>query len=373
MLFKLINTDQITFSNPDIFCALNNLLTAYRECKHILFSEERIFKKISESSDFDSLNKHAALAAHKDRRRNNSLFSSINTYVIVDFSTPENFHKTKNENENENENNIISVGYKYFSDSSRIQPAKLLCEDLSDTEFYTIIADFYKKKNKLGYTGLDFETVNGGGGSIKYNFEKISNQQKLCLCILDSDKKHPNDKLGSTCSGFKEEITSFSSDFYILNAHEAESLIPSPIIEELIRNGIYGQEKCVEFDKLDSIEKKDPKTKIYYDHKEGFTIKKLTSLSKYPPKDFWWDVIQNNRNFKQTKCLRDKTCECTPPCSVSVGFGSKLLEHSIPSLKLKSASKIGEMLTPTLKKEWISVGRKLFSWGCTNSKSIRTS
>ncbi|MBA0160309.1 MULTISPECIES: hypothetical protein [Pectobacterium] len=367
MLFKLINTDGVVLSEPDIFCSINNLLTAHRECKHILFSDSDIFETISKSSLFDSLNKNAALMAHNDRRRNHSLFSLISTHVVIDFSNPDIAQKIKNENL------IITVGYKYFSDTSSIQPIKLLCEDLSDVDFYTIVADFYKKRNGIRNAGFNVEATNGGGGSIKGNFEKLSNQNKLCFCILDSDKKHPKDKLGSTCSGFKENITTFSSDFYILDAHEVESLIPSSIIGELIQDGIYGQEKFIEFEKLDSMEKEDPDTKIYYDHKEGFTISKLKSLSKYSPEDFWWKVIYNNSRFGQTQCLKNKFCECDSPCSVSIGFGPKLLELSIPSLRVKSAAKIDEMLTPVLRKEWMNVGSRLFSWGCSNSKMIRTS
>ncbi|QQN36630.1 hypothetical protein JHW33_08490 [Rahnella aceris] len=368
MLFKLINTDNINFSDQDVFCALNNLLTAYRESKHILFSEESVFQTISESQEFDALNKNAAVVAHSNRRRTHALFSAISTHVIVDFFNPNIEEKKEVASGIE-----IRIGYKYFIDSSSTQPIKLLCEDLTDTDFYSIVASVYKKNQQLRNLDVCFEPTNGGGGSIKGNFEQLSKNKKLCFCILDSDKKHPKDKLGSTCAGFNSGITSFSTDFHVINAHEAESLIPSRIIDELIRKGLYGSEKSIELERLESIENANPFTKIYYDHKEGFTIQKLISLSKYSPRDFWWGVFQHNKNFKQTACLKNMECECDPPCRVSEGFGQKLLDFSIPYMKSTSPSKINEMLSPPLKAEWGNIGKKLFSWGCATNNVIRTS
>ncbi|MFA1645130.1 MAG: hypothetical protein ACDS79_06550 [Enterobacteriaceae bacterium] len=193
------------------------------------------------------------------------------------------------------------------------------------------------------------------------------------MCLLDSDKKHPNSGIGSTASKFNKNQDTAICKHYIIDSHEVESLIPLEIIEQCITEKKLEAKHLTTLEQLSAIVSFNPSTKLYYDHKEGITINKAITLdSKYHDR-FWQDSFEHAPNFKRKGCLKNMECNCVPECFAIPGFGTGLLDAGTSTLSKMSYFKLNEMIPIYIMNEWKKIGQKLFSWGCSPSSRARTS
>ncbi|HCT4276828.1 TPA: hypothetical protein R8G77_001360 [Citrobacter freundii] len=368
MLIEIINTDAIDLNDEALHPTLINLLCAYREGKHLLLCDATLLKKISVHTELGNLTCNTAKFLSSRIIEYVQLKEKLTYYCKVDLSSSstEAIHKNP-------QDNFFTVGYKYFSDSANIQIPKLLCEDLNDTKLYNLISKHYRLSN--GFRGIDvkFENCNGGGANTKHNFEMIKQSSKLCLCLLDSDKKHPKSNVGSTASKFNKRSDSATCKHYIMECHEIESLIPLGVIEIGLKNKIIQNSYIFAFEQFHAVTNYKPNTKLYFDHKEGLTISSATEMDEKYNDDYWLDVLKNAQTLRKKGCLDKLHCECTPPCLAIPGFGTGLLDAGTSIIEKMTHLKLTEILPPILLAEWQKIGLKLTSWGCSSPNRTRTS
>ncbi|AKP32060.1 hypothetical protein [Yersinia aleksiciae] len=380
MIINLISSEKCDIKSEPRFSAIINIMTAYKEGKHVIISEPELLQSIYNENDFDRRIRNAARHAETVQKQYRRLINDVNTYIVVDIANNNINKKTINENGME----VISVGCKIFSDSASVQKVNLLCEDLSDTSFYIKIGEFYRYLINLETVDIIFKPVNGGGNNTYKNFQSIVSNSGFCLCMLDSDKKHPTGKQGGTALYFNGQAIPYNGKYVVINAQEAECLIPDEIINLLIidkKHKHYDYSFSNRLDYLKILCKSDSRAKLYFDHKDGLMVNDVKKFDKSGQSLFWETTISNATILNRSKCLRDLECKCkeTPKknslmeCYVSEGFGSKLLEDSNSKLKEMPNSKLKYILTEQLLHEWMNIGKDIFSWGCAPTKTARTS
>lgn len=368
MLIELINTSDIDLENPIYHQSISHILCAYREGKHLVIAEESFLGGIASCLSLGNLVRNTAQNLLQQIKQFPQLKNSVNYFCKVDYSINTQNHMTES-----NENNFFTVSFPYFNDSSKIQKTKLLCEDINDYKLYSLISNFYKLDNKARGIEVIFDVCNGGGANTKHNFDQILSFKQMCLCLLDSDRKHPCSGIGSTASKFSKNNDTAICKHYIIDSHEIESLIPLEVIEICIADKKLEPKHIPAFEQLSAVVRFNPSTKLYYDHKEGITINKAILLDQKYHNNFWQDSFANAPNFRRKGCLSKMECNCVPECFAIPGFGTGLLDAGASTISKMSHFKLKEMIPNYIINEWNKIGQKLFSWGCSPSSRARTS
>lgn len=231
-----------------------------------------------------------------------------------------------------------------------------LCENLDDCRFYDYFGKYYMFRKGINRIFMCFNEQNGGGSTTYKVFEKIISEYKMCLCIVDSDRKFENcHVMGQTAKSVMERIKPESFPFvelHILECHEAENMIPLSLVDE-----------C--FDKF--LFESDLKQRIlrnpwkYIDVKEGLLVSNVKESKILGFNEYWGKVFPNwKENCK--KCKND----CTKNCDKYIynGLGENVLNQCVENFFSKnSIHKISERIKDPYEKHWLEIGSLVFSWG----------
>lgn len=368
MLIEIINTQGIDLNDEKTHSFLHNIFCAFREGKHLIIADEEFLRNVSALKELGSLTCNTACSLISKSREYKQLKNIVDYYCIVDMKNP-----NPSPTQTLDERNFFSVGYSYFNDSEKIQQTKLLCEDINDFKLYSQIVKFFRYTIQMQGVDVKLEICNGGGANTISNFEKIRARKLFCICLLDSDKKHPKAGLGSTASKFNTKTDSPLCKHFVIEPHEIESLIPLKIIEECLMNKTISNAYILSLEQAQAITNYRPETKLYFDHKEGFTVEKILEIESKYKDGFWKDAIANAPGLKKKGCISTLECKCNPSCLALPGFGTGLLEAGTKVIERMTHIKLNEAIPAILMAQWQEIGSKLFSWGCSPSNRTRTS
>jgi len=171
MIIKVKSFDvSLLQMNEQTISAIDNLMKAFGEKKHIVLAEPAFFEFIIKNNEIFGINSRAyANAALNQRRELHALTNIVSFYVEVDFSSVNltDFQIT------EAGPDVLVISYDNFSDSELIQPASILCEDLNDTHLYEHLGNFFVQQKRLSSLNLNFKRVNGGGANTVKVFNEL--------------------------------------------------------------------------------------------------------------------------------------------------------------------------------------------------------
>lgn len=369
MIFKLINTPNNIDNITDLeINPIRNLINSVREKKHIVICDKSFAELLSTCGDFDRVIRSTAKNIEMQQRECKSLLNKVNFYIEIDYSNAVSAHKSM-----VGITTILTLPLSYFSDSARCQKTKLLGENSNDCLLFNIIAKTYQIKNDISNLSCSLEMVNGGGNTTKAVFDNIVANGDFCLCLLDSDQKYPSSAYGSTYSIFERDPQPNNGKYMNIEAHEAECLLPLGIIEEIIANGRTLGGVVDNIDDLKEICRQDINAKLYFDHKNGLSIKYIEELSERNQSNYWKDLYTRAEHIRKRGCQINIECTHDTSCFALKGLGSDLLTKGISALKEKSIHKIIETLNPPLDQLWDKLGKEIFSWGCAPSVKERAS
>lgn len=370
MLIKIDEFKKEDIVNDKFTISIENLLRSFAENKHILIAHRDFFNCIIEeqSGIYSASSKHFASEALSRSREYNSIISKVSFYVVVDFNILDNSFNWVDLGETIK----FVCGPLYFNDSSQLQKTKIVCENPLDSDFFKVIATYYANNEDLMRCTINFNALNGGGGSTKDVFERTISNNEIAFCIVDNDKAHPRAPFGGTSSHFLGSRTTKSGFIEILDVHEVESLVPLDTIESVLisLNLMLKKEKSLAFFKdLCSI---DESVKFYIDHKKGFNLKTALELDNSHG-DFWRVILQKLKKEYSCDCLTEINCTCEPSCLKYDGFGDNLLHNTLKYISEGSLKSYRPNLTPKLQEKWLSLGKSFFSWSCGPYKKSRVS
>lgn len=235
----------------------------------------------------------------------------------------------------------------------------LLAENLNDCKFYRLLAEKYMCTQNIKGAQISFRYEPGGGNTINKVFEKCVTQDKnLILCIVDSDirywktKNYPQEPakgdtaklLIRTYDNIAKSLSPVLYELYCLPVHEVENLIPLSVLEIVcnksypcMNEGIKFLQKLINCDCGQAV--------LFYDFKFG-----KEKFLDAPCLEYWNEISAEISDDSFPK------------------LGEKILEKTIVVLQDECLSLT---LDTYLVQIWLTIGRKVFSWGCAN-KPIRT-
>ncbi|OIP67497.1 MAG: hypothetical protein AUK43_19145 [Oscillatoriales cyanobacterium CG2_30_40_61] len=376
----LINIHKSVFDNNDIWDkpetipALENLANAVREGKHLVISDRKTLKIITQCQDLSKTTQVIYNMLYNKFSELRSYLSVVTRYIeITDILEPRLSSLSGKE--------LIQVPLGFFENTESIQKTILLCENSRDTFFYQTVARVYVIWQKINIK-IECESRGGGGNTINIEYDNIQQKTKrLCLCILDSDRISPEGKLGSTAALIASIDQNQNSQFFrtkvfILDVHEIENLIPDSILIEICSKNKEREDAMKRIKTLQDIS--GYQIKHFLDIKQGTLMYKIFSSTNPKDKSFWEsNVVAINTILKciNDDCLADWKCKIKNPknncqCQISLGFGEHTLDNTIEYLEKIEPHKIAREFNNDMKPEWEKIGQVVVDF-CIAHSPIR--
>lgn len=147
---------------------------------------------------------------------------------------------------------VTRIPLAHFADETSVNRALLLCEHMYDCEVIAELAE--SRLRSLGISGackLSMKFASGGGGGTHLALRTTQRREPLSIgvCVVDSDREHPNGALGTTASACRASfIPVWNWKLYVINAREMENLLPPELVRaagfQELRKAEYYCEEC---------------------------------------------------------------------------------------------------------------------------------
>lgn len=352
--------------------AINALFESMLKGQHIVFATRKLLSRIAELEYINPSNrdficwikqKYIYVYGCKDVVEYKiRVISQQNTIRIID--------KT------------YEVPLEYFYD---FRESKLLTENETDGVFFLDIYNFVRAQKRVSnFFNVKFENDSCHGANVASKILQNAKEDRIAVCILDSDREMKDAKLGDTYKGANNSFNRIKNNHIMLlkalGVREKENLFP-PAAYMLVCD-----ENQILLKVLNHFAKEENVIK-YFDIKDGVKLKKYQIAGW---KQYYSEVIEElireggyklpeivdgcNPEFICIEGIGDKICDVV--CKVLLedeNVCKKVLkERGIPEEKRKSIMEtrktIPQLLPEYIYDEWEQIHNLLFSWGCCISE-----
>jgi len=339
MIIIIKNIGDVSDDSNNKLRALENLFCAYGEGRHVLWMPIELVSSLMSESRFSEFSKRVLYDLKSTVLETRRIESSFGFHVEIDFVNPYRL---------ESDQGVLNIGYRKVVQSGMLQKAIFLTENLLDAQVYFVGAEVFLVKNRMlagCQINLDLQP---GGGSTTYDlFVKLKAEEKLFLCVIDSDKEHPRGPAGSTAKRFNGEEKGLLGGYYleVLSHHEIENLLPIKIVKEVLSSdfdmgAIFGRVDFEDYRK-------------FPDHKLGLKLSRAREMDLLHKYSFWKDFYE----------LDDEQWLCSP-------MGDALLENVYGYMRQQSTHKLAELFESGVVPEWEHLSKMVASWGVGMRRSL---
>lgn len=362
MLFYLSPSfgDQIIKGDRESIDCLKRILDSRKRGLLLIYASSLTFEKLI--AYFDSKNDEDCSlllkTISKKSRQKKQLLNDLTTFFVI----------SSNKSSTPKKRGKIVFVTPYFANNSNIfYPPILLGENLSDCEFYANrITKNYTNDLPTSLTDIvlsdRFEP--GGGNSTHNSYRRHKSKGiDLCFCIVDSDRKHPKENLGTTAKfvlDADEDSQSPLCRTLVIDMYSAENLLP---LDEIERQFIIdkSQQQIESFETI-----KRFRSKQSWKHlplKKGLKGKdfKINSESN----QYW--VEQLEQVGVNLPCCDIKECNCSLVPSIS----DKTLATALNNNDIPWNNYLNREENSHIKNDYSLITKELRSWLCRGS-DIRT-
>ncbi len=272
----------------------------------------------------------------------------------------------------------ITLPLSFFSSTTAIQPAILLCENLDDCELIYEFVRAFAHAERLGAIKTSLE-MRSGGGSTTANVAGavLSAGKRMLVAVVDSDRESPGGALGGTASNTRREFNHWglaTGELIILNGRDLENLLP----DEFYQNE-FGQDadhgNSVAF--LTALADSNCGTaRLHIDIKKGLILKDILVRAN-PPQDFHdvWGTVVNRVAERRLPCSEAcVTCAGADSCSSPEACGCILTRSNSANLLSRGSEGFRRngldwwrTLPTWLKPPASELARTVFDWGCAGA------
>lgn len=358
--------------------AINALFDSMRRCQHIIFANDNVLKLLQQHSLINPTNKEFITYIRQKYVYIYECFDYIKYRIIVDY---ENECVTRDDN-------TFFVPIKYLEE---IREAKLLAENENDGNMFCNIYQQINKMKKMSPTFfIRYENDSFHGGNAPSKIKQATQDNRIILCLVDSDKDYIGCARGCTSAGAHKAYNKVKNNhvinIYELGVRERENLFP-PILYKVIT---HNHQKLLDIvdehiDIEDFIK--------YIDIKDGVKYKKYDLFEKENGNNKW-DVMYKNfierckaedlfeepetdqSDFKCIKGIGPNLCDLLNDILLEPDkykFEINFHTHCIPNRDkgkiMQVRNNLLELIPDYLLDEWNRIYELLFSWGCCLSRN----
>jgi hypothetical protein len=270
----------------------------------------------------------------------------------------------------------INFPLRWFDVSAKVQPTVLLGEDLSDARVLTKVGEVGAFTAQLAYIPLSSYADHGGGSGTPDVLEQHAQHQRLCICVVDSDRASPGGTLGGTASSvqrFKNEITYPLVDVVETAGRDLENILPDYFYQSAYgSHARYGPLTAL-LRNLSQSEEHDLRAHI--DVENGIILKPIYAHAAGSlERTFWLSKLPTltahlGISPAAVPCMVGGTCanqaggaNCS--CVIITGNASDILDKFYTLYKDASRYEIGMHLEKSVATEWQRIGSRIANWCC---------
>ena len=366
---SIVRTNNLTEGQSS---ALQDIASSIRRGRHALTALSfGVIDELSKSECLSDSTKDVYVDIYKRWSQHKDLHKKVSKRLLVGV-----FNEDKELRIERNGN--IPMNLESLNKFDLLEGTALVLENQNDDVIYKFIfKSIVHKIMKKNYTAY-WEIHHGGGNTTGDVYSRIQekNNTKMVLCIVDSDKKFPDNGYGETANKVKKanDKENIFSDYHVIDAHEVENLIPLSLYYEFMETISSDDSIDDNISLLDIYNKMYDTEKDflqrYFDYKNGIQCKELNcSKNKIDPqfkddfKNNWLSIV----NYIAPIKLKCNYKECNKPgCE----------EHILPILLkrirrkeirdyIKNKKPIELDSRDPLYKEWNIIAKQILDW-CFN-------
>ena len=355
MLFVItddvVNLLSLNPVQPHVARAFNRLLSSYSDGHHILLMEPKSCKIIENHTIFSAAEVAAAKRIRNKYAEYGNLPNKIQQYAKI---TPQGTSPT-----------AAKHGWDIpliWLANNPLHISQLLGEDLYDANIFVSSGQDYLETNGLNAFVIRASLMPGGGG----NTHRVLNQlaivdQKICLCIVDSDKKSPTAVPGPTAQPCLNVSGQGLFNVVLTMGKTIENSIPWLLIDKIRKHNAVLPSL-----ELANLEKLQISSSLYLNLKRGFCGHDFQGLSQSGCKLFWQTLaiaVAGN----PICCAVGINCSAKNQGScqykVHSGYGNSLLSDIADWLKTNEAKGRSRKYLPSPNStDWIKIGQIVSSF-----------
>ncbi|HYE31623.1 MAG TPA: hypothetical protein VEH27_09355 [Methylomirabilota bacterium] len=339
--------------------SIENLATAFREGKHIVAASRQTLARFAQIPGLGNATKATLRRISESSPQLMALPTRLGwhvramlpTHVMETFSTT---GKT-----------VVKVPITLFRDTAAIQPAVLLCEDLTDVNAYNACANYYKWQSGMTQIPTRNEPQPGGGANTGRVLSHIlSPCLRLVLVIVDSDKDAPTGAAGSTARAAETAYTESSCQLkrlFVIPCKDVENIIPDTCLFEACSLDQNGREL------LRALSELGDEYRNFFDLKEGLVLARILSMSvDAPARKFWLDKFKQLDLAKNLlpSCMSELLCSNVKECRCIIKLVPGLNLVTINNLTQRWGANEWQTLPARCASLWAEIGRFVFEGSC---------
>lgn len=257
----------------------------------------------------------------------------------------------------------VYISPELANQKNLLDPTIFLGEALTDCELYVnaLAANFTEGlPMALRQMRLSQRFEPGGGGNTHLSYRRyLAIGDDLCLCIVDSDRKCPNETPGDTAKFVIEAHRKFGSalcSYLLIDAYSAENLLPTDEIKRQYNVG-KSTKQISDFEIAMSL--RNGEVWKYLPLKKGIRgkdIKLETASSRY------WTAKLTELGYTIPCCV-EKDCSC----SIIPGIHDKTLASALEERNLGWTAKLANEKNKDIKDSYLAISHAVRSWLCVGS------
>lgn len=367
MLYEIDESCMVALKtkNFNIIAFLEQLALDRRKCKNIVVAKREVLYELAKTEKLSDVSRSVYKVLGNRMSERKLLLKNTKKYCrIVAMKTEKSFIVEEN-------HEIILLNIEAGSLKDFTAYPLLLAENEEDIEFYKFVGQYFVKKNNLGTLNINFEGKNGGGSTISNVLDRIiSEKNRMCLCIVDSDRKYENASPGDTMQRVINVTKNTFQDYFevlLLEMHEIENLISLSVLQKVVdeknleKQGLLFYKYLVEYNNtLNS-------PVFYFDLKKG--ILKSSFILEKGADDEKQKKYRKKESYRQywRKYIEEygiKIDEDSNRVLVS-GICEKVLRYSMEYFY--NNVNLIEVEEP-IQQIWEKIGEKVYCWGCIGGR-----
>lgn len=356
--------------NLNIIAFLEQLALDRRKCRNIVVAKREIFNELANTEQLSEISRSVYKILGNRMSERKLLLKNTKRYCRI---VAMNIEKSLIVEE-DHEIILLNIEEESFKDFTSYP--LLLAENEEDIDFYKLVGQYFVKKTGLGNLNINFEGKNGGGSTISNVLERIINEKnRMCLCIVDSDRKYRGATPGDTMKRIMKVTQDVFQDYFevmLLEMNEIENIIPFSVLEKVVDEYKLEKQGILFFKYLIECDNTLNSPIFYFDLKKGILKKSFIlekgadneKQKKYRKKElyrqYWRKYIEEygiKINEDSNKILVNGICE-------------RILRYSLKYLydmNFHSKLNLIEVEKP-VQQIWEEIGEKVYCWGCIGGR-----
>lgn len=270
---------------------------------------------------------------------------------------------------------VINMRLADLRGFSSVAPTIVLGENVRDARLAEVMARVYALSHGMSQVKRCSSPLGGGGDTTGETFRGIRDETRLCICVVDSDRKDPLGGLGPTARKVVREVDHEKPWAYVIvtQCREAENQLSSKLVEIAVDDDVALSEMVPALENLDS---NSPVAELrdYCDVRNGTLLEWVFSLPDGSTREFWMRRVGGCAILPLVKsgCVEGRRCCKLDACECWLvpGFGKGLLDRCLDAMDRMSTHKIAEGVCASTRRHWDYIGSAVFSWTCGAEKVV---